>query len=193
MLMEHAPGRRLSTVSSSMNAEQHFAVVRSLIGFEQKLTANPLCKFGGVYLTDDCPKDSVKNNRMSSILQKGYENTSGFTIGHVPDINFWPDRIQDLDVDQGPCKYLGRVLHPTYLTQQPQGIPRWHILLPSQTVRLLYCRPRKTTSGISISYKNSSRYSRSCCLWTKRSLDQHFGIWISTKTTFSLTMKIQQR
>jgi hypothetical protein len=64
MLMEYAPGRRLSTVWPSMEAHQRFAIVKELISFEEKLTANALCKFGSIYLTHDCPEDSVGNHRI---------------------------------------------------------------------------------------------------------------------------------
>lgn len=85
MLMEHAPGRKLSTVWPSMEAEQRFAIVKGLIGFEKKLAANALHEFGSIYLTHYCPEDSAGNHRLSSILWKGSDKTAGFTIGYVPD------------------------------------------------------------------------------------------------------------
>jgi hypothetical protein len=68
-----------------MEAEQRFAIVKGLIGFEKKLAANALHEFGSIYLTHDCPEDSAGNYRLSSILWKGSDKTAGFTIGYVPD------------------------------------------------------------------------------------------------------------
>jgi len=107
MLMERVPGEKLSTMWSSITAEQHFAIARSLIEIERKLVSNALSRYGNIYYRHDCP-ENVDKNDVSSILREGSVDTSDYVLGPVSEHSFWSEQTAKLDMDRGPCKRLGR-------------------------------------------------------------------------------------
>ena len=104
MLMEHAPGRQLSTVWSCMSAIQRLELVKGLIEMEKKLISTNLPGYGSVYYRQDSPASDSSDSEVIDFVH-GSMAVPNLVIGPVADASFRSDRLGHRNIDRGPCKF----------------------------------------------------------------------------------------
>lgn len=108
--MERVAGRQLQDVWPTMSEADRFALVKSVVEIEKKLTAAKLLKYGSIYYRDDCP-DGSKWEAPTILATSSTKDTSRFSIGPVTQQMFWADERSALDVDRGPCRLPSIIFH----------------------------------------------------------------------------------
>ncbi|OOF93562.1 hypothetical protein ASPCADRAFT_53394 [Aspergillus carbonarius ITEM 5010] len=153
ILMERVPGRQLSEVWGAMSEAQHFGLVKSLVGIEQRLLNVKFALHGSLYYRSTCSD----GRNVVEPTEPAKEVTSNFVIGPTTQRSFWEDDKGELDISRGPWgkaqEYLssvatreiaviqnsgpGRSSSPSVLLRQTQQGCDEHVHLLKQFLRVL--------------------------------------------------------